>query len=72
MTRLSAASAVLVTLLVIHALDHTLRQDTPVPDALGAVGLAGTAAAVVVLTLTLLRRPLAGPAAFVLGAATAR
>lgn len=45
MTRLSTASTVLVALLLLHVADHALRQDTAVPNALGAFGLAGTALA---------------------------
>lgn len=71
MTRLSIASAVLVVLLLLHIADHAARQDTAVPDALGAFGLAGTALAVAVLALALTRHRLAPAAAAALGAGTA-
>lgn len=43
------ANLMLVGLLVIHALDHALRQDAPVPAAAQVVGIVGTLAALVSL-----------------------
>ncbi|HEV2075948.1 MAG TPA: hypothetical protein VGR10_06885 [Thermoleophilaceae bacterium] len=71
MTRLAVACAALVALLVGHALDHTFRQEESVPDTLGLLGLAGTAAVLVVLALALARKATAGPAATLFGGITA-
>lgn len=71
MTRLSIASAALVALLLLHVTDHALRQETAVPGALSAFGLAGTAVAIAVLALALARHRLAPAAAVALGAGTA-
>ncbi len=70
MIRLSAACATLLALLVLHALDHSLRQDAAVPGALSVVGLSGTVVAAVVLALALAGWSRASETAIALGAAT--
>jgi hypothetical protein len=65
------ANLVLVALLLVHVLDHELRQTASVPDAAGAAGLAGFAAALLALGLTAARSRLAAPATALVGFATA-
>jgi len=61
---LIAGNLLLVALLVVHTLDHVLRQDAPVPSATAFAGLAGIVAAVFALGLALAghRRAPAGTA----------
>ncbi len=60
-----------MVLLVLHVLDHELRQAAPVPGPLAVVGLAGTVIAAGVLLIALRRHPLAPPAAVAVGLGTA-
>ncbi len=68
---LIAGNALLVALLVVHALDHVLRQDAPVPSATAAAGTAGFVAAVLALGLALASHRLAPAATALVGLATA-
>lgn len=69
--RLVAADLLLVALLVVHTLDHALRQSAPVPSETTAAGAAGFGAAVVVLGLALAGHRAAPAATAVVGLATA-
>jgi len=70
-TLLARTALLFVVLLVLHALDHDLRQDASVPSPLAVVGLSGTVIAAGVLVLALRRHPLAPPAAVFVGLGTA-
>ena len=70
-TLLARTALLFVVLLVLHALDHGLRQDASVPSPLAVVGLSGTVVAAGVLVLALRRHPLAPPAAVFVGLGTA-
>jgi len=70
-TLLARTALLFVVLLVLHALDHGLRQDASVPSPLAVVGLSGTVIAAGVLVLALRRHPLAPPAAVFVGLGTA-
>jgi len=70
-TSLARTALLFVVLLVLHALDHGLRQDAPVPGPLAFVGLSGTVIAMGVLVLALRRHPLAPQAAATVGLGTA-
>ncbi len=71
MTTLARTALLFVVLLVLHTLDHGLRQDASVPGPLAVVGLSGTVIAAGVLVMALRRHPLAAPAAVVVGLGTA-
>lgn len=66
---LTRAAGLLVALLVAHVADHE-RQGRPIPAPAAALGLAGLAAAVVVLVLAARRSRWAPDAAMLVGAAT--
>ncbi len=66
-----AANALLLGLLVIHALDHALRQEATVPAGTSAVGAAGFLAVLGVLGLAVIGHPLAPAATAFVGFATA-
>ena len=51
---LIAGTGLLVALLVVHTLDHLLRQSDPVPGATAAAGTAGFVAALVALAMAAL------------------
>jgi hypothetical protein len=68
---LVGTNLMLVSLLVIHSLDHALRQSATVPAAAAILGLAGLAFAVVVLGLSLAGRRLAALGTAVAGFGTA-
>lgn len=71
MTRLATANLLLVTLLVLHALDHGVRQSAEVPAQVAVPGLLAQVLAVGVLALALARHPLAAPASVTIGFGTA-
>ncbi len=68
---LIAGNLLLVALLVVHTLDHVLRQDAPVPAATAFAGLAGIVAAVFALGLALAAHRLAPAGTAFVGIATA-
>ena len=68
---LVAWSALLLGLLVVHALDHALRQEAAVPAGTSAVGAAGFLAVLLVLGLAVAGHPLAPAATAFVGFATA-
>jgi len=70
MSVLARLNLALFALLVLHALDHTLRQDASVPSALATVGLSGTVAAGISLGLALAGSRLAPMASAVIGLGT--
>jgi hypothetical protein len=67
---LIVANLVLVTLLVVHSLDHVLRQSDPVPGGTAVAGLAGLGAAVVCLVLAVAGSRWAPAATALVGLAT--
>ncbi|MGI8945581.1 MAG: hypothetical protein ACR2GL_05005 [Thermoleophilaceae bacterium] len=67
---LVVANAVLVAVLVVHALDHALRQEATVPGLVVAAGAFGFVAALVALGLGLARARLDAPATAVVGFGT--
>jgi hypothetical protein len=68
---LIAGNLLLAALLVVHSLDHVLRQDAPVPSATAAAGLAGFVAVVLALGLALGGHRLAATVTAFVGLATA-
>jgi hypothetical protein len=68
---LVAPVLLLVVLLVVHSLDHSLRQSAPVPAAAAVAGLAGFGVALVALALAAAGSRLAPAATAFVGLATA-
>jgi len=68
---LIAANLVLVGLLVMHTLDHLLRQEAPVPSGTAIAGTAGLVVALLVLGLALAGHGLAPAATALVGLGTA-
>ncbi len=68
---LIVGNLLLVALLVVHTLDHLLRQEAPVPSATASAGLAGFVAAVFALGLALSGHRLAPGFTALVGLATA-
>lgn len=68
---LAGANLTLLVLLVVHTLDHTLRQTAPVPAEAAFAGFAGIGAGLVALGLSLARSGLAPLATAFVGFATA-
>ena len=68
---LIAANLLLVALLIVHTLDHLLRQEAQVPSGTATAGTAGFVAALLVLGLALAGHRLAPAATALVGLATA-
>jgi len=68
---LSAANLVLIALLVVHALDHVLRQTASVPAEAAMAATVGFVAAVAALALSLAGTRWAAPTTALVGLATA-
>ena len=69
--QLVAANLLLVALLVVHTLDHLLRQEAQVPSGTATAGTAGFVAVLLALGLALAGHRLAPPATALVGLATA-
>jgi len=69
--RLVAGNALLVTILLLHALDHALRQEAAVPGAVSAVGGAGLLFSLAALGLAAAAHRLDAAASVVVGFGTA-
>jgi hypothetical protein len=69
--QLVAANLLLVALLVVHTLDHLLRQEAPVPAGTATAGTAGFVAVLLALGLSLAGHGLAPAATALVGFATA-
>ena len=68
---LIAANLLLVALLIVHTLDHLMRQEAQVPSGTATAGTAGFVAALLVLGLALAGHRLAPAATALVGLATA-
>ncbi len=68
---LVVGNGLLLGLLVVHALDHALRQEAAVPGGTAAVGAAGFVTVLLVLALAAAGHPLAPAATAFVGLATA-
>jgi hypothetical protein len=62
---------VLLALLAVHALDHSLRQEAPVPTEASTLGTVGFVSVAVALGLSLAGHRLARPATVLVGLGTA-
>lgn len=69
--RLIAANLMLVALLIVHTLDHVLRQEAAVPAEAAVAGTVGLGAALAALGLSLAGSRPAAPVTALVGLATA-